>query len=114
MKVLRLTVSVLGMLTGLHPASTPVSDATSTATADWRCIRWYESRGQYRNHSNEPYTGAYQIANYIWHRVLGLPGQAWQASRHTQDLAALALWHDDLRIWGDPWHAWETAPLCDL
>ena len=92
----------------------PQTDATSTHTRDWRCIRWFESRDNYRSHSNEPYTGAYQIANYVWHATLYLPGQAWQFSRHAQNAAALRLWHYDLRTWGDPWHAWETAPLCGL
>lgn len=90
------------------------TDASSTHTRDWACIRWFESRDNFHSHSNEPYTGAYQIANFVWHLTLHLPGQAWQHSRHTQDRAALALWHYDIRTWGNPWRAWETAPLCGL
>ena len=90
------------------------TDATSTHTRDWACIRWFESRDNFRSHSNEPFTGAYQIANFVWHATLRLPGQAWQHSRRTQDRAALQLWHYDLRTWGNPWHTWETAPVCGL
>ena len=98
----------------LHGAKQQPADATSTHTRDWRCVRWYESRDNYRSHSNEPFTGAYQFANYVWHATLHLSGQAWEASRHVQNMAALQLWHYDLRTWGYPWHAWETAPLCGL
>src|SRR5579875_845269 len=51
------------------------TDATSTRTRDWACIRWFESRNDYRSRSNEPYTGAYQIANFVWHSTLHMPGQ---------------------------------------
>ena len=115
-KALRASLSLLAVAAPLRPAShaQAPTDAMSTHTPHWRCIRWFESRDNYRNHSNEPFTGAYQIANYVWHATLQLPGQAWQFPKHVQNHAALALWHYDLRTWGDPWHAWETAPLCGL
>jgi hypothetical protein len=107
---------ILGTLAAaapLRPMSLP-SDAMSTSTPHWRCIRWFDSRDNYRSHSNEPYTGAYQIANFVWQWQLHLRGQAWQYPRRVQNMAALRLWHYDLRTWGNPWHAWETAPLCGL
>ena len=106
-------LALTGAVHGTVKAPGP-TDATSTHTRDWACIRWFESRDNYRSHSNEPFTGAYQIANLVWHATLRLPGQAWQFSNHVQNRAALRLWHYDLRTWGNPWHAWETAPLCGL
>ena len=115
-RALRAALSLLAVAAPLRPARADevLTDATSTHTAHWRCIRWFESRDNSRSHTNEPFTGAYQIENYVWHLTLRLPGQAWQFSKHVQDLAALRLWHYDLRTWGNPWHAWETAPLCGL
>lgn len=115
-KVLRAALSLLAVAAPLRPAKAKevLTDATSTHTAHWRCIRWFESRDNYRSHTNEPFTGAYQIENYVWHLTLRLPGQAWQFSKHVQNRAALRLWHYDLKVWGNPWHAWETAPLCGL
>jgi hypothetical protein len=114
----RIVLAALSVVVGFRPVKADAlslpADATSTNTPHWRCIRWFESRDNYRSHSNEPYTGAYQIANFVWQLQLHLRGQAWQYPRRVQNMAALRLWHYDLRTWGDPWHAWETAPLCGL
>ena len=49
-----------------------VSDATSTNTPDWACIRQHESGGDYSDGGG----GAYQFGNGTWTSVTGLPGPA--------------------------------------
>ena len=89
------------------------SDGTSTNTADWACIRQHESGGDYQIGGMEPYGGAYQFSVGTW-QGLGFSGVPNQASSQTQDRAALALYAYDLRVTGNPWSAWETAPMCGL
>jgi hypothetical protein len=93
--------------------SRPMTDATSTTTADWACIREHESGGDYQISGDEPDGGAYQFSEITW-QSLGFVGVPNEASPAVQDAAALALWHYDLRVWGNPWHAWQTAPECGL
>ncbi len=87
------------------------TDATSTHTRDWACIRWYESRGNYRVVGDQ--YGAYQFTLRTWH-MLGYRGLPNLAPPREQDQAALRLWHWDLAHTGNPWSAWQTAPLCGL
>lgn len=96
-----------------HRATPPKTDATSTKTKDWACIRQKESGDNYRSGGLEPYGGAYQFAVSTW-RSLGFKGLPNQASPATQDRAALALYRWDRKYTGDPWSAWQTAPLCGL
>ncbi len=93
--------------------STPVTDATSTATVDWACVREKESGGNYSEGGDEPYGGAYQFAVSTW-QALGFPGVPNTSPPWMQDQAALKLWAWDLRYTGNPWSAWETAPMCGL
>lgn len=90
------------------------SDATTTRTSDWACIRWHESGDNYRASGDEYMGGAYQISPYVWQVQLGYSGYPAQASPALQDHAALVLWHYALRVWGNPWRPWQTAPLCGL
>jgi hypothetical protein len=46
--------------------------------------------------------------------ITGLPGIAADYSPAEQDRAALELYAYDLRVWGDPWHAWSTRWVCGL
>ncbi len=87
------------------------TDATSTHTRDWACIRWHESRGNYRVVGDQ--YGAYQFTLRTWH-MLGYRGPPNLAPPREQDQAALRLWHWDLAHTGNPWSAWQTAPLCGL
>lgn len=85
-------------------ASMPVPTAR-----DWACIRWFESRGNYRISSGlEPYGGAYQFSLSTW-RSLGGRGLPSQAPPSEQDSLALKLWRE--RGW-EPWP--ESSRLCGL
>jgi hypothetical protein len=90
-----------------------MTDATSTETADWACIREHESGDDYQSGGLEPYGGAYQFSVTTW-RGLGFAGVPNKASSAVQDAAALALYAWDLRVTGNPWYAWQTAPACGL
>jgi len=57
--------------------------------------------------------GAYQFSLSTW-QSLGLTGWPADAPPAVQDEAALKEYAADLRLWGDPWHAWQTAPGCGL
>ncbi|HEY2563978.1 MAG TPA: hypothetical protein VGI44_09725 [Acidimicrobiales bacterium] len=81
------------------------SDATSTNTADWGCIREHESGDQYNNPS-EP-SGAYGILESTASEE-GLPWPVSSASPAAQDAAALDLYAK----YG--WSPWSTAPGCGL
>lgn len=95
-------------------STTSVSDATSTNTPDWACIRWKESGDNYQASGEEYLGGAYQISAQAWQVQLGYAGYPAEAPPALQDQAALQLWNWSLRVWGDPWHPWQTAPLCGL
>jgi hypothetical protein len=91
------------------PAPTPapagdVSDATSTNTPDWACIRQRESSGNYAEGGG----GAYQFGNGTWTSVTGLPGPAQSYPAATQDSAALRLFAQR------GWEPWTTRYVCGL
>ena len=85
----------------------------STDTADWACIREKESDGNYSEGGDEPFGGAYQFSVATW-QGLGFSGVPNEAPPWMQDRAALALYAYDLRVWGNPGRAWQTAPMCHL
>ena len=81
-----------------------MSDATSTNTPDWACIRQHESGGNYAEGGG----GAYQFGNGTWTSVTGLPGPAQSYPAATQDSAAL-------RLFGQRgWEPWTTRYVCGL
>ncbi len=89
------------------PAPAPaggVSDATSTNTPDWACIRQHESGGNYSVGNG----GAYQFENGTWTSVTGLPGPAESYPAATQDAAALRLFAQR------GWAPWTTRYACGL
>ena len=89
------------------PAPAPaggVSDATSTNTPDWACIRQHESSGDYGAGNG----GAYQFQNGTWTSVTGLPGPAQSYPAATQDAAALRLFAQR------GWAPWTTRYVCGL
>ena len=92
------------------PSPRPISDASSTNTPNWRCIRWNESRDLYSQSGG----GAYQFEGSTWKSITDLPGVPEQYARSTQDAAALKLYAYDLRVWGNGWHAWSTRFVCGL
>jgi len=72
------------------PAAAPaggVSDATSTNTADWACIRQHESNDNYAEGNG----GAYQFEFGTWTALTGLPSPAEDYPPAVQDAAALKL-----------------------
>jgi Transglycosylase-like domain len=81
------------------------SDASSTETADWSCIRNAES-GDVYNSASEP-QGAYGILDSTW-QSLGYSGSPYEASASEQDAAALQLY----RQYG--WQPWGTRYSCGL
>ena len=92
---------------------TPVSDATSTDTPDWACIRERESGDNYTESGMEPEGGAYQFNLVTW-ASLGFSGTPAGSPAWVQDRAALALYAWDARYTWSPWSAWQTAPACGL
>ena len=83
----------------------PVSDATSTATGDWACIRVRESGDRY-NDPSAP-SGAYGIISVTWHSY-GYSGWPYEASPATQDALALKLYNR----YG--WQPWSSRNACGL
>ena len=61
----------------------------------------------------EPVGGAYQFNLGTW-QALGFPGVPNTSPPWMQDKAALALYAYDLKATGNPWSAWQTAPMCGL
>jgi muramidase (phage lysozyme) len=82
-----------------------VSDATSTATGDWACIRVRESGDRY-NDPSAP-SGAYGIISVTWHSY-GYSGWPYEASPATQDALALKLYNR----YG--WQPWSSRNACGL
>jgi hypothetical protein len=80
------------------------SDATSTGTADWACIRQYESGGDYAAGNG----GAYQFEFGTWTGLTGLPAPAEDYPAAVQDAAALKLFSQR------GWEPWTTRYLCGL
>ena len=90
--------------------SSPVSNANSTRTKDWACIRWNESRDNYTQRGG----GAYQFEGTTWLAMTGLHSLPEASAPSVQNAAALKLYAYDLRVWGNGWHAWSTRFVCGL
>ena len=91
------------------PASLPVpasggSDATSTNTPDWACIRQHESNGDYSVGGG----GAYQFELGTWEGLTGLTTPAEDSPPSVQDAAALRLYAER------GWEPWTTRYVCGL
>jgi hypothetical protein len=95
------------------PAATPaptatstgeVTDATSTGTADWACIRQHESNDNYAVGNG----GAYQFEFGTWNALTGLPSPAEDYPPAVQDAAALKLYSQR------GWEPWSTRYACGL
>lgn len=87
------------------PPPPAVSDATSTDTPDWQCIRVHES-GDVYNDPARP-SGAYGIELVTW-QSNGYSGWPYQAPPAVQDALALKLYHE----YG--WLPWSTRFACGL
>ena len=86
------------------PAPAGGSDATSTNTPDWACIRAHESGGNYAVGNG----GAYQFEFGTWHGLTGLPSPAQDYPPSVQDAAALRLYAER------GWAPWTTRYVCGL
>jgi len=89
------------------PAPAPigaVTDATSTSTADWACIRQHESNDTYAEGNG----GAYQFQFGTWNALTGLPSPAQDYPPAVQDAAALKLYSQR------GWQPWSTRYVCGL
>ncbi len=84
--------------------SAGASDATSTNTPDWACIRQHESGGNY----GEGNGGAYQFELGTWTSLTGLPSPAEDYPAAVQDSAALKLYSQR------GWEPWTTRDVCGL
>jgi hypothetical protein len=80
------------------------SDATSTDTPDWSCIRLLESGDNYSDYGG----GAYQFADGTWQSITGLAGPAEDYAPRTQDAAALRLYNEK------GFESWGTRFACGL
>jgi Transglycosylase-like domain len=89
------------------PAAAPAaggSDATSTDTPDWSCIRQHESGDDYSIGNG----GAYQFELGTWTALTGLPSPAEDYPAAVQDSAALKLYAQR------GWEPWTTRYVCGL
>lgn len=80
------------------------SDAASTATPDWVCIRQHESGGNYAEGGG----GAYQFELGTWEGLTGLSTPAQDSPPAVQDAAALRLYAER------GWEPWTTRYVCGL
>ena len=80
------------------------SDATSTNTPDWACIRQHESGGNYAEGGG----GAYQFEFGTWNSLTGLPSPAEAYPASVQDAAALKLYAER------GFEPWTTRYVCGL
>jgi hypothetical protein len=92
-----------------HPAPLPApavsgSDAVSTNTPDWACIRAHESNDNYAVGGG----GAYQFELGTWEGLTGLPSPAQDYPPTVQDAAALKLYGER------GWEPWSTRYVCGL
>jgi Transglycosylase-like domain len=88
-----------------HPPVPSPTDATSVWTADWQCIRDYESGNQF-NSPDAP-SGAYGIIEETWNSF-GMPGWPYEAPADEQNSVALELYS----LYG--WGPWESRYACGL
>ena len=73
-----------------------------------RCIRWHESRGDYRaENPTSSASGAWQFIDSTWESVTGLPAPASSYPRRVQDAAFRKLWAG-----GAGAGHWVTASRC--
>lgn len=87
------------------PAPVVVSDATSTTTPDWACIRLHESGDRFNTPSAPG--GAYGFLESTW-LSLGYSGWPYQAPPAVQDQAVLFLYNEL------GWQPWSTRAVCGL
>lgn len=94
---------------------TTSTDATSTTTPDWACIRDHESDDNYSDDTGNGYSGAYQFLPSTWDDAVsgaGYPqyanGEAYLAPPAVQNAAALWLYRQD------GWAPWSTRYVCGL
>jgi hypothetical protein len=80
------------------------SDATSTNTPDWACIREHESGSNYGEYNG----GAYQFELGTWEALTGLGTPAQDSPAAVQDAAALRLYAER------GWEPWTTRFVCGL
>jgi hypothetical protein len=80
------------------------SDAVSTDTPDWACIRQHESGGNY----TEGGGGGYQFELGTWEGLTGLSTPAQDSPPSVQDAAALRLFAER------GWEPWTTRYVCGL
>jgi hypothetical protein len=80
------------------------SDATSTNTPNWACIRQHESGGDYSVGGG----GAYQFELGTWEGLTGLTTPAQDSPPAVQDGAALRLYAER------GWEPWTTRYVCGL
>jgi hypothetical protein len=80
------------------------TDATTTNTADWACIRQHESNDIYAEGNG----GAYQFEFSTWNALTGLPSPAEDYPPAVQDAAALKLYSQR------GWEPWSTRYVCGL
>jgi hypothetical protein len=92
------------VVASLPITATGGSDATSTATPDWACIRQHESGGNY----TEGGGGAYQFELGTWQGLTGLSTPAQDSPPSVQDAAALRLYAQR------GWEPWTTRYVCGL
>jgi len=101
------------LVTSSTTSSVPLSDATSTNTPDWACIRLKESNDNYRASGDEPDGGAYQASETAW-LSMGFSGVPNEAPPAVQNAFALKLYAWALKYEGNGFAPWQTAPLCGL
>jgi hypothetical protein len=90
--------------TSLPVPASAGSDATSTNTPNWACIRQHESGGNY----SEGGGGAYQFELGTWAGLTGLGIPAQDSPPSVQDAAALRLYAER------GWEPWTTRYVCGL
>jgi hypothetical protein len=96
--------AILRQETAVAPAAASGSDAASTDTPDWSCIRAHESGDDYAADGG----GAYQFELATWSGLTGLPSPAQDYPPSVQDAAALKLYGER------GWEPWTTSAVCGL
>ena len=109
------TITVPAPIPAPEPSVAPVSDfggsdATSVDTPDWECIGFHESGNSY----TEAGGGRWQFEDGTFTAVTGLPEPAQDYPPAVQDVAALKLFSEALRVYGDGFHPWTTRWVCGL